>query len=124
MVARDLLQVAFVQEVGTRIAHLSDKQAFAFEHGCGERGAHAVASDALARGLHHVVVGSFDRSGEPFGIQVARREFGKRIHGDLGSDLACFMTAHAICYGKERRNDDEAIFVVIAHVANVRAASE
>lgn len=33
MVARDLLQVAFVQEVGTRIAHLRDEQAFAFEHG-------------------------------------------------------------------------------------------
>ena len=120
VVARDLLQVSFVQKVGARIAHLRDEQAFAFEHGCGERGAHAVASDALAGGLHHVVVGCFDRSGEPFGIEMAWREFGKRIHGDLGSDLA----AHAIRYGEEWRNDDKAVFIVIAHVANVRAASE
>ena len=55
---------------------------------------------------------------------MAWREFGKRIHGDLGSDLACFMTAHAIRYGEEWRNDDKAVFIVIAHVANVRAASE
>ena len=82
-----------------RIAYLRDEQALAFEHGSGERGAHAVAPDALAGGLHHVVVGCFNRSGESFGIEMAGCEFGKRIHGDLGSDLACFMTAHAICYG-------------------------
>ena len=113
-----------MQKVGARIAYLRDEQALAFEHGSGERGAHAVAPDALAGGLHHVVVGCFNRSSESFGIEMAGCEFGKRIHGDLGSDLACFMTAHAICYGKKWRNDDETVFVVIAHVANVCAASE
>ena len=121
VVARDLLQVALVQKVGARVAHLRNKQALSLDHSGGERAAHAFGAMAVFHGAHDGVVGGDHGVGQGVGVQRCGRLLFKHGYGNLRCHFAGFVSAHAIGHGVQRRRCHVVIFVVIAHAAHVGA---
>ena len=124
VVARELLDLPFVEQVRSRVAHLRDDEALAFEHGAGAGGAHALATAPLVRRLQDRVVRGLDSAPELVRVGVLRRPLGDDVDGDLGCDLARGVAAHAVCHHEQRRRHDERVLVVVAHAADVGSTAE
>ena len=124
VVAGKLLKASLVQQVGARIAHLGDYQALAFQDGGGKRGAHALAADALAGRLDNLEVRGNHGAGQRIAIGAGGCQLGQGVDGHLGGNLACFVAAHSVGNGEQRRGNHQAVLVVLAHMAYFRAASE
>lgn len=124
VIARELLQGALVQQVGTRIPYLGDNQALAFEHGSRHRRAHALAAASFARRLDDGAIRILDCAGELLAVRMLRSAFGQHVDGDFGCHLAGRMAAHAVGDDEQRRCDDKAVLIVIAQAADVGSAAE
>ena len=124
MVARKLLQLAVMQQVGARVADLCDDEALVFQHASGKGGAHAFAAAPIARRADDLVVGFFDGVLEGSAVKVLRGQLGQHVHRYLRCYLACGVAAHAIGDGEQRRGHHQAVLVVVAHAADVGSASE
>ena len=125
VVARQLLQLPLVEQVGARVAHLGDDQPLAFQHRrrctwcpC-PRGPRPRARPAARRG---------SRPPRPRPARSRRdgqgARLGQHVHGDFGRHLAGGVPAHAVGHGEQRRRHHQAVLVVVAHAAHVRAAAE
>ena len=124
VVARELLELALVQQVRARVAYLGDDQSLAFQHGRGHGGSHALAAAPFARCLDDGAVRLLDGAAERFPVRMFGGKFGQHAHGYLGRHFACGVAAHAVGDGEQGRRDHEAVLVVIAKAADVGAAAE
>ena len=113
-----------MEKVCARIAHLGDDQALTFQDGCGKRGAHALAANALRGRLDDVEVRGNHGTRQRVGVGVVGSQLSDGVDGDFRGNLAGFVAAHTVGDGEQRRYGNQAVFVVLAHMANFRAASE
>ena len=120
----ELLELSIMQKVCARIANLGDDQALAFQDGSGAGCAHASAAASVFGGCDDFQVRRFYRASQGLGI----RRFGSLVCQDGGRDLrgdfACGVTAHAVRHSEQRGRDDQTVLIVVAHAADVGAASE
>ena len=124
VVARKLLQLAVMQQIGARVADLRDDEALVFQHAGGKGGAHALTAAPIARRADDLVVRFFHGVLQGCAVEVLRGQLSQHVHRYLGSDLACGVTAHAVGDGEQRRSHHQAVLVVVAHAADVGSASE
>ena len=121
VVARDALQGALVQQVGARVAHLRDDELVVEDLRSGHGGAHARAPHALGRGADDGDVGRAHGVGQALPVRGAGGLLQQGVDGYLAGDLSRLVAAHAVCYHEQRGRGDEAVLVVLAHAAHVRA---
>ncbi len=124
VIARELLELALVQQIGARVADLRDEQAFPFEHAGGHGGSHALAPASVAAGADDLAVRFLDGGLQSLPVGVLGRHFGQDVHGDFRCHLARGVTAHAVGDGEQRRAHHQAVLVVVAHAADVGSAAE
>ena len=124
VVARELLQLAVMQQIGARVADLCDDQALVFQHAGGKGGAHAVAAAPVARRADDLAVRFFDGVLQDGAVEVFRSQLGQHVHRYLRGHLACGVAAHAVGDGEQRRGYYQAVLVVVAYAADVGSASE
>ena len=124
VIARNLLQMAFVQQIGARVAHLRNDQALAFQHGGRAGGSHAFAPFAFASSANDGQVRLLYGLPECGGIGMLGRAAGNGVDGNLRGNLASGVTTHAIAHYVERRRNGEGILVVVADAADVGSASK
>ena len=113
-----------MEQVRSRVAHLRDDEALAFEHGTGAGGAHALAAASFVRRLQDRVVRGLDGAPELVRVGMLRRPLGDDVDGDFGCNLACGVAAHAVCHYEQRRRHDERVLVVVAHAADVGSTAK
>ena len=124
VVARELLELALVQQVGPRVAHLGDDEPFALQHGSGHGGAHALAAPPLVGSDDDGAVRLLHGASQRLGVGMRGRALGQHVHGDFRSHLAGCVPAHAVGDGEQGGCHHEAVLVVVAQAADVRAAPE
>ena len=118
------LELALVQQIGAGVAHLGDDQALALQHGGGHGGAHALAAPPFVGGAYDGAVRLLNGASERLGVGMRRSALGQHVHGDFRGHFAGGVTAHAVGDGEQGRRYHEAVLVMVAQAADVRAAAE
>ncbi len=106
MVAGELLELPLVQQIGTRVAHLGDDQAFFLQDSGSAGAAHTRTAHTLPCRLDNSQVRLFHRLAERGRIGVVGRALRDNIYGDLRGHLAGGVAAHAVAHRVQRGHHD------------------
>ena len=114
-------ELALVQQVAARIAHMGHGHGRAVDNDGGAGGAHARSSGALRGSFDDGLVGGLDGGGQGRVVGRGGCRLGKARHGDGACHLASLVATHAVRHGEEREVHDEGVLVMLAHEAHVGA---
>ena len=103
VVARDALEVAAMQQVGTRIADLRHHEANPVEHGGGHGSSHTLLAAPVDCGANDRAVRFDHGARERIAVGGVGCVFDKRLDSDFAGDLTCRMAAHAVGDGEYGR---------------------
>lgn len=96
VVARELLELALVQQVRARVAYLGDDQSLAFQHAAVMVVPMPWRPRPSQRCLDDGAVRLLDGAAERFPVRMFGGKFGQHAHGYLGRHFACGVAAHAV----------------------------
>ena len=113
-----------MQQIGTRVAHLGDDQAFFLQDSGSAGAAHTRTAHTLPCRLDNSQVRLFHRLAERGRIGVVGRALRDNIYGDLRGHLAGGVAAHAVAHHIQRGRHRQRVFIVVAHATHIGTAAE